>query len=91
MLFLFQVHSLDWVSYLVEDYLFFFASRYKLLGMNEMNGVLGHLCETGPGEPLEDGEMNEMTLSSRHRTLNSNPDGLRPSLLLLGHKGSPQY
>ena len=30
-----------------------------------MNGVLGHLCThigvTGPGEPPEDGEMNEMT------------------------------
>ena len=36
-----------------------------------MNGVLGHLCAhiglTGPGEPSEDGEMNEMTLPSRYR------------------------
>ena len=35
-----------------------------------MNRALGHLCphigKTGPGEPPEDGEMNEMTLSSRH-------------------------
>ena len=34
-----------------------------------MNRVLGHLCayidQIGPREPLEDGEMNEMTLSSR--------------------------
>ena len=39
-------------------------------GGNEMNGVLGHLCAhigyTGPGEPPEDGEMNEITLPSRH-------------------------
>ena len=31
-----------------------------------------------------------MTLSSRHRTRNSSPGGLRPSTLLLGHGGSPQ-
>ena len=40
-----------------------------------MNGVLGHLCAhiglTGPGEPPEDGEINEMTLPSRHRIRNS--------------------
>ena len=39
-----------------------------------MNGVLGHLCahtgQAGPGEPPEDGEMNEMTLPSRHRIRN---------------------
>ena len=33
---------------------------------NEMKGGLGHISdrigETGPGEPPEDGEMNEMTL-----------------------------
>ena len=38
---------------------------------NEMNRALGHLCAhiglTGPGEPPENGEMNEMALSSRHR------------------------
>ena len=36
-----------------------------------MNRALGHLCAhigyTGPGERPEDGEMIEMTLSSRHR------------------------
>ena len=42
----------------------------------------------GPGEPPEDGEMNEMTLSSRHRIRNSSPGGLRPSTLPLGHVGS---
>ena len=35
---------------------------------NEINRVLGHLCahigSTGPGEPREDVEMNEMTLPS---------------------------
>ena len=60
-----------------------------------MNGVLGHLCAhigyTGPGEPPEDGEMNEMTLSSRHMIRNLGPCGLRPSTLPLGHGGSPQY
>ena len=35
-----------------------------------MNGVLG---QTGPGEPPEDGEMNEMTLPSIHRIRNSRP------------------
>ena len=62
---------------------------------NEMNRALGHLCAhigwTGPGEPPEGGEMIEMTLSSRHRIRNSNPGGLRPSTLPLGHGGSPQY
>ena len=32
--------------------------------------------------------MIEMTLSSRHRIRNSNPGGLRPSTLPLGHKGT---
>ena len=36
--------------------------------LNEMNGVLGHVCahigQTGPGEPPGGGEMSEMTLSS---------------------------
>ena len=41
--------------------------------------------------PPEDGEMIEMTLSSRHRIRNSRPGGLRPSTLPLGHGGSPQY
>ena len=62
---------------------------------NEMNRALGHLCahigKNGPGEPPEDGEMNEMTLSSRHRMRNSSLGGLRPSTLPLGHGGSHQY
>ena len=39
------------------------TSRYGSieLGVNEMSGVLGHLCahigSTGPGEPPEDGEI----------------------------------
>ena len=36
---------------------------------------------TGPGEPPEDGEMIEMSLSSRHRIRNSSPGGQRPSTL----------
>ena len=35
-----------------------------------------------------DKENGEMTLPSRHRIRNSNPDGLRPSTLPLGHGGS---
>ena len=39
--------------------------------LNEMNRALGHLCAhiglPGPGKPPENGEMIEMTLSSRHR------------------------
>ena len=58
-----------------------------------MNRTLGHLCAhiglTGPGEPPEDGEMIEMTLSSRHRMRNSSPGGLRRSTLPLGH-GTPR-
>ena len=56
-----------------------------------MNRALGHLCAhigwTGPGGTPEDGEMIEMTLSSRHRIRNSSSGGLRP--LSLGHGGSP--
>ena len=38
-----------------------------------------------------DGEMIEMTLSSRHRIRNSSPGGLSPSTLPLCHGDSPQY
>ena len=45
-----------------------------------MNRALGHLCahidQTGPGEPPEYGEMNEMTLFFRHMIQNSSPGGL---------------
>ena len=62
---------------------------------NEMNRALGHMCAhtgwIGPGEPLEDGEMSEMTLPSKHRMRNANPGGLRPSTLPIGHRVSPQY
>ena len=64
-------------------------------GQNEMNRALGHLCahidQTGPGEPFEYGEMNEMSLFFRHMIQNSSPGGLRRSTLPLGHGGSPQY
>ena len=50
-----------------------------------MNRTLGHLCahigQAGPGEPPEDGEMVEMTLTSRHIIRDSRPGGLRPSTL----------
>ena len=60
----------------------FDAFKYIVMHCNvdkkkEMNRALGHLCahigQTGPGEPFEDGEMIEMTLSSRHRIRNSSP------------------
>ena len=61
-----------------------------------MNGVLGHIwlstCKLNwAKESPEDGEMNEMTLPSRHRIRNSSPVALRLSTLPLGHGGSPQY
>ena len=50
---------------------------------NEMNGAVSHLCahigQIVPGEHTQDGEMNEMTLPSRHRIQNSCPGGSRPS------------
>ena len=60
-----------------------------------MNGVLGHICahigETGPGPRPDDGEMNEITMPSRHSIQNSYPGGMRSSTLPIGHGGSPQY
>ena len=60
-----------------------------------MNRHLGHICahvgSFEPGEPLEDGQMSEMTLPSTHMIQNLNSGGLRPSNLFLGHEGSPQY
>ena len=50
-----------------------------------------HTGLIGPGEPPEDGEMSEMTLPSRHGIRNSNPGGLRPNTLPIGHGGPPQY
>ena len=52
---------------------------------------LAHIGYTGPGEPPEDDEMINMTLSSRHRIRNSSPGGLRLSPLPLGHGGSPHH
>ena len=46
---------------------------------------------SGPGEPPEDDEMNEMTLPSRHRIRNSSPNDLRPSTLPVGHGGFPHF
>ena len=61
--------------------------------LNELNWVLGHLrahkAKLGQTrEATADGEMNEMTLPSRHRIRNSIPGGLKPSRLPLGHRGS---
>ena len=52
----------------------------------DLGHFFAHTGYIGPGEPSEDGEMSEMTLSSRHRICNSNPGGLRQSILLLGHE-----
>ena len=71
--------------------------RYSHLKVSKWNEweFRGHLCahtgQIGPGEPPEDGEMNEMILPHRHRIRNSNPGDLRTSTLPLGHGGSPQY
>ena len=46
------------------------------------------ICQTGPGEPPEDGEMNEMTLPFSHRIRNKITGGLRSNTLPLGHRGS---
>ena len=51
--------------------------------------LCAHIGWIGPGDPPEDGEINEMTLPSRHRILNSSPDGLRPDMLTLGHGRLP--
>ena len=56
--------------------------------INKMNEVLGHICahigSPGPVEHPKDGEMNEMTLPSRHRIRDSSPSsGLRPHTYLL--------
>ena len=48
--------------------------------------MCAHIGYTGPGEPLEDGEMNEMTLPP-----DTGFEGLRPSTLPLGHGASLQY
>ena len=57
-----------------------------------MNGVLGHLCHIYcmTGDSPQDGDMNEMTVPSRHRIQNSSPGGLRASTQPLGHDSSPQ-
>ena len=67
------------------------VKKYELFFFNLWDTVDYGRNENGPGEYPEDGEMNEMTLSSRHRIRNSGPGGLRPSTLPLGHGGSPQY
>ena len=53
-----------------------------------MNGFLIHLCAHSyrlncARRPPEDGEINEITLPSRHRIKNLGPGGLRTSMLLL--------
>ena len=57
---------------------------------NEMNRALDNLCAhigwTGPGEPPEDGEINEMTLSTRHRVRISSTGSPRSSTPPLGHE-----
>ena len=88
----FSISSIFWIFYCIFSNKNISTQQMK---WNEMNRALGHLCAhigyTRPREPPEDGEMNEMTLSSRHQTRNSSPGGLRPSTLSLGHGGSPQY
>ena len=65
------------------------ANENKWIGLQATFVLIGPIGQTGPGEPPEDGEMGEITLPSKHRIRNSNPGGLRPSTLPLGHGGSP--
>ena len=73
-----------------------FGSRsHRLIGIspiitfisneNGINRIVGHLCahigQTGPGELPEDGEMKEMTLTSRRRIRNSSTGRPSPSTL----------
>ena len=56
----------------------------KVYDKNDINGVLDHLCAhigyTGPGESPEDGEMNDMTLSSSGKKLFVFFETCRPEL-----------
>ena len=67
----------------------------RLGNIIKMNQALNHFwSHTGwirPREPPENGERSEMTLPSRRKNRDSNPRGLRPSTLPLGHGGSPQF
>ena len=57
-------------------------------------GIRPHLCTYRLNcvkRTPELSEINKMTLPSRHRIRNSNPGGLRPSTLPLGHRVSLQY
>ena len=65
-----------------------FYTRFQ--NKNEMNRALGPLLWTYRLN-CEDGEISEMTLSSRHRIRNSNPGGLSRSTLPLGHGGSSKF
>ena len=47
--------------------------------------------ESGFRPPLYTYRLNWARRTSKHRTRNSSPGGLRLSTLLLGHGGSPQY
>ena len=72
-----------------------FSNHFMFFYIANANGMLSHLrahiCETGPEEPPEDGEMNDVPPPSRHRIRNSSPGVLRKNTLPLGHGGSTQY
>ena len=62
---------------------------------NEINRAIAQLLCTyrlnwAERTDPEDGDMSEITLSSRHIIRNSNLEGLMPSTLPLGHGGSPK-
>ena len=65
--------------------------KWQKLIMVVLGHLCAHVCYTGPREPPEDGEMNEMTLPSRHRIQHSSPGSLRSGTLPLGQGCSPQY
>ena len=80
---------------MLAHYLQLYEHWITQVEINEMNRAIGHFCAhmglIRPEEPPEDGEMSEMTLTSRYRIRNSNPRDLRPSPLPLDNGGSPQY
>ena len=64
-----------------------FQNEMKLIE----SGFRPPLCTYRLNWAMVDGEMNEMTLYSRHRIRNSSPGGLRANTLPFGHGGSLQY
>ena len=85
-----------WIFYKIVDYwrmsitVIDHCVHNRKMKWNEL-GFRPPLCTYRLNWARRMNEMNEMTLSSRHRIRNSSPGGLRPSTLPLGPGVSPQY